>query len=240
MNQHHAKRAASLDVLAKLFSDPRADAAFRRGDKNISDFINEYNLRVKPISDKKLQVIDNALGRLEPERRLGFFNRGIMLLVDSNRQASAQELETWINFVINNLGEGNRFLPIEVLQGITARNSGSCESTKTLFKNSFHNRTLIRTSATINGKEKTIFIKGVWDDGGNYPYSTYASAFEPVSNVRYELTIENGKPILGYPYHFSHTNLQELLLPYVSNKQEKFPAQHNVSNEETSDYFGGP
>ena len=155
------------------------------------------------------------LEKLEPWRRLGFFQQGAMRFLHAKKTIKTGVLQARLEFVIQKLDEGVRFLPIEVLGGMTFEKRTSCRSTKTLFMNSFENRTLVRTSARIGGREKTIFIKGVWDDGGNFPLLASVIAYEPAANSIYELDVKNGRPVLGDNYHFTRNELQELLIPYA-------------------------
>ncbi|VVB57003.1 Uncharacterised protein [uncultured archaeon] len=210
----------AISIFSKLLQKPGADEpglhpAFEGQNKNISDFLSDYAIWIRGVDDGKLQRIDQSMEKLESKRWLGFFRYGVVPLVGSNPDMDEGRIGERLDFVITKLQEPHLFLPIEVLQDLTIASLGSCASTKSLIKKSFENGSLIRTTLRVGLDEKTVFIKGVWDDAGNFPWFTYPITYDPVANVRYEMTIEKGKPCLNHAYRFSHADLQGILLPYV-------------------------
>ncbi len=163
------------------------------------------------ISSGQVKSISDAVERLPLHMRIEFFEHGIAKLFASSGM-STHLLEKLLDAVVSSINSGmDGVLPSWTIATMNCGYfHGICGYTKKFFLHSLANGTLVKTTATIGGEEKTLFVKGFWSETGN------VLAFEPLSNSVYGIKISHGIIVeTKLKWVFSHNDLQSKLIGLV-------------------------
>lgn len=129
-------------------------------------------------------VITRQLSRLEEGRRLEFFEHGILPLIKCNPAISAEGME----IALEPAHSGQRVLPPESLLPFSCGFARENDFMVPIhFRIALGNGTLVRTTATIGGEEREVFIKGYFSSTGP------ALAYEQQTNSVHAIRMERGE-----------------------------------------------
>lgn len=115
-----------------------------------------------------LKEITSALERIPKEKQWHFVGHGIVRMLESTRDVSAQDFRKILSAVVENmLSKDPGFLPDSTLKYFSCGQRLPCEMTYSYFWDAFKDGSLVKTSLNDGNGEKQLFIKGFWSDTGH-------------------------------------------------------------------------
>lgn len=129
-------------------------------------------------------AITRQLSRLEDARRLEFFEHGILPLIKCNPAIPTEGMEN----ALEPAHSGQHILPPEALLPFSCGFARENELMVPIhFRIALGNGTLVRTTATIGGEEREVFLKGFFSESGA------VLAYEQNTNSVHAIRMRNGE-----------------------------------------------